>query len=439
MVLQAIVGALTTTDHYAVRPSGTVLFLLPDYGLEFFRAAWGACSGRQRQLRFLWSRSVSRKASAALRYPGVGSHRCADVEPDAIIFGGDGSIKSSKECLVNRTVAAECGGLPPDAFWWLSFAAGLFEHLTADVAFPDIVEASVQLVFPDLKDSKRRQLARWFSKGSLIESFLDGRWELMRDAPRPRSLTGCDYLASYEVRVFLNADLLLSASEFSSIQFICPVSCGCSLGEMYKSSLSSDGVQFSRVDDILMVSNSADGADDEDYGMDNYFNQYYYHYEENNDNANRGFQWATDAAGGGLRGSWDMGEMGKGPHSVGADRARADFSGEALLLSRAGEASAVVRLCGRPGVASLLLPAAPPLGEGVIPLGPELEDGELRSIQLPLSRAGAHVGAIDLRYQLVAAPAALEFSTSELWGHWPAAYHAGAMSMCLGRDKTAPG
>ncbi|CAK0838051.1 unnamed protein product [Prorocentrum cordatum] len=151
----------------------------------------------------------------------------------------------------------------------------------------------------------------------------------MRDVPHPRCLTGCDYLASYEVRLLLNADLC-SASEFSSIQFMCQVSCGCSLGEMYKSSLSSDGVQFTRVDDILMVSNrmedldfcpaaclmthpsvsgdssydtiggdsdSADGADDEDYDMDDYFNHYYYRYEENDDCANRGSQWATDASG----------------------------------------------------------------------------------------------------------------------------------------------
>ncbi|CAK0866078.1 unnamed protein product, partial [Prorocentrum cordatum] len=250
--------------------------------------------------------------------------RCADAEPDAIIFGGDGSMKSSKECLVNGTVAAECGGLPPDAFWWLSFAAGLFEHLTADVAFPDIVEASVQLVFPDLKDSKRRELARWISNGSLVESFLDGHWELMRDVPHPRNLTGCDYLASYEVRLLLNADLC-SAGEFSSIQFMCPVSCGCSLGEMYRSSLSPDGVEFTRVDDILMVSNrmedlgfcpaaclmthpsisgdssydaiGSDSADGKDYGMDDYFNNYYYHYEENDDCENRGSQLATDASG----------------------------------------------------------------------------------------------------------------------------------------------
>ncbi|CAK0868153.1 unnamed protein product [Prorocentrum cordatum] len=309
----------------------------PTYEIEgqkalagFFQSPRGGCP-KSCRAQLMTSNELRFVRGAAPNSTGANSTdgRCADVEPDAIIFGGDGSMKSSKECLVNGTVAAECGGLPPDAFWWLSFAAGLFEHLTTDVAFPDIVEASVQLVFPDLKDSKRRELARWISNGSLIESFLDGHWELMRDVPHPRNLTGCDYLASYEVRVLLNADLC-SASEFSSIQFMCPVSCGCSLGKMYRSSPSSDGVQFTRVDDIVMVSNrledlgfcpaaclmthpsisgdssydaiggdsdSSDGADDEDYGMDDYFNQYYYHYEENDDCANRGSQWATDAAG----------------------------------------------------------------------------------------------------------------------------------------------
>jgi hypothetical protein len=181
--------------------------------------------------------------------------RCTDLGPDAIVFGGSGSMKSSVECLVNGTVSADCSGLPPDAFWWLTFAAGLFEHLTADVAFPDIVEDTVPRVFPDLASSTRQGLVEWISNGDLARSFLDGNWELMPGLPHPRGLTGCDYLASFEVRMLLNTDLC-SAEEYSSIRFLCPVSCGCSAGEVFQTVPSGDGaVGLELLQDLHMVSN----------------------------------------------------------------------------------------------------------------------------------------------------------------------------------------
>jgi len=164
-------------------------------------------------------------------------------------------MKGSLECLVNGTVAADCNELPPDAFWWLTFAAGLFEHLTADVAFPDIVEDTVPLVFPDVDYSTRQELVAWVSNGSLARSFLDGNWELMPGVPHPRGLTGCDYLASNEVRTLLNIDLC-SAEEYSSIRFMCPVSCGCSVGKVYHSFVSPEGdVSFELDEELHMVSN----------------------------------------------------------------------------------------------------------------------------------------------------------------------------------------
>jgi len=200
---------------------------------------------------------------------GIGSTagRCTDLGADAFVVGGSGSMKSSVECLVNGTVAADCSGLPPDALWWLTFTAGLFEHLAADVAFPDIVDGAVPLVFQGIAPSMMQDLAKWISNGSLALSFLDGEWELMPGLPHPRGLTGCDYLASFEVRMLLNIDLC-SVDEYSSIRFMCPVSCGCSAGGIYRQYWDNgydneyeyyydygDEARFSLMENLHMVSN----------------------------------------------------------------------------------------------------------------------------------------------------------------------------------------
>jgi hypothetical protein len=157
---------------------------------------------------------------------------CADLEPHKIVDN------SSAGCLVDGTVATDsvCRELPSEAFWWLTFTAGLFERLTADVAFFDNVLGSVMSdasgIAVGLNASRRDELIQWVSGGSMARSFLDGAWELMPGVPHPRSLTGCDYLASFEIMSLLNMDLC-SAEEYSSIRFMCPVSCGCRTGQIY--------------------------------------------------------------------------------------------------------------------------------------------------------------------------------------------------------------
>jgi hypothetical protein len=145
--------------------------------------------------------------------------------------------------------------LPPESFWWLTFTAGLFEHLAANIAFRDIVEHTVPLEFPDLPSGMRRELVEWISTGSLARSFLDGSWELMPGLRHPRGLTGCDYLTSFEVRKLLNTDLC-SAEEYSSIRFMCPVSCGCSPAKLWQSNVSDDGgVTVEQRQDLHQVTN----------------------------------------------------------------------------------------------------------------------------------------------------------------------------------------
>lgn len=189
--------------------------------------------------------------------------RCLDVGPEEIVFGGSESMSSSAECLVYEehdstmiTVAASCSGLPSVAFWWLTFAAGLFEHLTADVTFPDIVEDIVMKPDSEISvpSNMRSALVKWISNGSMAQSFVDGNWELMPGVPHPRNLTGCDFLASFEVRMLLNIDLC-GAEEYSSIRFMCPVSCGCSVGQLYNYEFVDGGVQFDLIEGLFSVSN----------------------------------------------------------------------------------------------------------------------------------------------------------------------------------------
>jgi hypothetical protein len=173
--------------------------------------------------------------------------KCTDLGQDKFVSFG------SADCLVDKTVASDCSDLPPEAFWWLTFVAGLFEHLTADVAFPDIVNDMVMQSGShlDVPSNMKPEFVEWVSNGSMAQSLLDGSWDLMPGVPHPRGLTGCAYLTSFEVRSLLNTDLC-SAEEYSSIRFMCPVSCGCTQGTIYMT----EGLQVTDMSDIyFQVSN----------------------------------------------------------------------------------------------------------------------------------------------------------------------------------------
>jgi hypothetical protein len=174
--------------------------------------------------------------------------KCTDLEQDEFFSFG------SADCLVDKTVAPDCSELPSaKAFWWLTFVAGLFEHLTADVAFRDIVSDMVMQSGShlDVPSTMKPEFVEWVSNGSMAQSLLDGTWDLMPGVPHPRGLKGCAYLTSFEVRSLLNTDLC-SAGEYSSIRFMCPVSCGCTLGKIYET----QGLEVTdRSNTIFQVSN----------------------------------------------------------------------------------------------------------------------------------------------------------------------------------------
>merc|ERR1712157_605768 len=73
-------------------------------------------------------------------------------------------------------------------------------------------------------------LVEWVTSGNMARSLLDGEWNLMPGMPHPRGLTGCEYLTSFEFNALLNSDLCES-ERHSSIKFLCPLSCGCSISQ----------------------------------------------------------------------------------------------------------------------------------------------------------------------------------------------------------------
>merc|ERR1711879_173145 len=69
-----------------------------------------------------------------------------------------------------------------------------------------------------------------FWPGGLSASLVNGSWTLgHRTMSHPRGLTGCEYLASYELSAIMGFDLC-NPKVVTSIRTICPVSCGCRTG-----------------------------------------------------------------------------------------------------------------------------------------------------------------------------------------------------------------
>ncbi|CAK0838547.1 unnamed protein product [Prorocentrum cordatum] len=62
--------------------------------------------------------------------------------------------------------------------------------------------------------------------GAIGRALVSGIWELMPGLAHPRGLSGCDFLASYEVTSLLNLDACADG-DHTSLRFFCPKACGC--------------------------------------------------------------------------------------------------------------------------------------------------------------------------------------------------------------------
>jgi len=140
--------------------------------------------------------------------------------------GGVVSNRDSVSCLLNLT--DDCANMNLRAFWFLLYIKGLFQHLLSNQFFSISVESIVNHVSKIIGEgpSQNSSLVAWVTSGRMAESLLNGKWEFMPDMRHPRDLKGCDFLTSYEFKALLNVDVCSSES-YSSLKFLCPVSCGC--------------------------------------------------------------------------------------------------------------------------------------------------------------------------------------------------------------------
>ncbi|CAK0878954.1 unnamed protein product [Prorocentrum cordatum] len=70
------------------------------------------------------------------------------------------------------------------------------------------------------------ELVDHVSTGALGRALVSGIWELSPGLAHPRGLTGCAFLASYEVTSLLNLDLC-SDGVHAPLRWFCPEACGC--------------------------------------------------------------------------------------------------------------------------------------------------------------------------------------------------------------------
>ncbi|CAK0827702.1 unnamed protein product [Prorocentrum cordatum] len=140
--------------------------------------------------------------------------------------GGREDVLSSASCWDN--FESMCWHMPRNARAFLFYVRGLFEYLTSLSGFNDsvteVVEKDYAGVNPD--EGMMADLIEHVATGAMGRALVSGIWELMPGLAHPRGLSGCDFLASYEVTSLLNLDACADG-DHTSLRFFCPKACGC--------------------------------------------------------------------------------------------------------------------------------------------------------------------------------------------------------------------
>jgi len=161
-----------------------------------------------------------------------------------------GESSTSTECVDN--LLDQCLNMDVPSFWYMLYVRGLFEYLASLTDFEDrvrnlLTHDSLDITI-NMGSAAKQELVEWVVNGSMKTSMVDGNWDLMPGYPHPRGRTGCEYLASYEIKSLLGVDLCAPES-FMSIKFLCPQVCGCT-----QSAFRSDPItnQYAEVADIMI-------------------------------------------------------------------------------------------------------------------------------------------------------------------------------------------
>jgi len=112
--------------------------------------------------------------------------------------------------------------------WLHSYLTGLFSVLLQESTFSAYVRTGAFdfVSWGLIPEGWQTYLWEHVESAEIVQTILSGSWELMPGIPHPRNLTGCSYLASYELIILLGRDLC-DASDFRSIKNICPQTCRC--------------------------------------------------------------------------------------------------------------------------------------------------------------------------------------------------------------------
>jgi hypothetical protein len=141
--------------------------------------------------------------------------------------GGQYNVKSSADCWDEWD--QDCADMPREKLAWLRYVHGLFQYLYSRPGFEDGVRNVIREDYVGIDASEQEQdvivhtiTLGWFFRMLATTS----NWEIAPGVPHPRGLTGCNFLASYEITALLNIDLC-NPDEGTSIKFFCPSACQC--------------------------------------------------------------------------------------------------------------------------------------------------------------------------------------------------------------------
>lgn len=114
--------------------------------------------------------------------------------------------------------------------FYLLYIKGLKDYITGTPLVAQGVLGGAEVLayaFPDLEPQLIDELVDHVLTGGLFDEMAAGNWSLFPGTPHPRNLTGCDYLASWEIAAVINVNLCDDEGTLVSIRTWCPVACGC--------------------------------------------------------------------------------------------------------------------------------------------------------------------------------------------------------------------
>merc|ERR1719245_2390886 len=116
--------------------------------------------------------------------------------------------------------------MPPEAISWLLYLQGLVEYQSVRPGLKGHVKRFINSGVLGVNETHSNDIYEHAMSPNFAIALVNASWELMPGLPHPRGLTGCEFLASYEMKGLLNIDLC-NLDEYTSIRFFCPKACRC--------------------------------------------------------------------------------------------------------------------------------------------------------------------------------------------------------------------